>query len=82
MPLMLFIITDGKFVFGSAKPVPINPYNFKNPKKDMALSSLAGPGVNIVMALSVHPAPAGCPAAASRSIPEGRLGLVCAAASA
>ena len=51
MPLMLFIVTDGKFVFGSAKPVPINPYNFKNPKRDMALSSLAGPGVNIVMAL-------------------------------
>lgn len=51
MPLMLFIVTDGKFVFGSAKPVPINPNNFKNPKRDMALSSLAGPGVNFVMAL-------------------------------
>jgi Zn-dependent protease len=51
MPLMLFIITDGRFVFGSAKPVPINPYNFKNPKRDMALSSLAGPLVNLAMAL-------------------------------
>jgi len=51
MPLMLFILTDGKFVFGSAKPVPINPYNFKDPKKGMALSSLAGPGVNLSMAL-------------------------------
>jgi Zn-dependent protease len=51
MPLMLFIVTDGKFVFGSAKPVPINPYNFRHPKRDMALSSLAGPGVNIAMAL-------------------------------
>ncbi len=39
-------------IFGYAKPVPINPYNFKNPKKDMALSSLAGPAVNILMALS------------------------------
>jgi len=51
MPILLFVITNGRFVFGSAKPVPINPYNFKNPKKDMALSSLAGPGVNLIMAV-------------------------------
>jgi Zn-dependent protease len=51
MPLLLFVLTSGKMVFGYAKPVPINPYNFKHPKKDMALSSLAGPGINIVMAL-------------------------------
>lgn len=51
MPLMLFVITDGRMVFGYAKPVPINPYNFKDPKKDMALSSLAGPGINIIMAI-------------------------------
>jgi Zn-dependent protease len=31
MPLMLFVFTDGRFVFGFAKPVPINPYNFRNP---------------------------------------------------
>lgn len=52
MPLLLFVLTNGRFVFGSAKPVPINPYNFKNPKKDMALSSLAGPGANLIMAVS------------------------------
>jgi Zn-dependent protease len=51
MPLMLFVLTNGRMVFGYAKPVPINPYNFKDPKKGMALSSLAGPGVNIVMAI-------------------------------
>ena len=51
MPLMLFMLTDGRMLFGYAKPVPINPYNFKDPKKGMALSSLAGPGVNIVMAV-------------------------------
>lgn len=39
-------------VFGYAKPVPINPYNFKNPKKGMAISSLAGPATNIIMAVS------------------------------
>ena len=36
---------------GWAKPVPINPRNFKNPKLDMALSSLAGPVSNILLAL-------------------------------
>jgi len=51
MPLMLFYVTNGKMVFGYAKPVPINPYNFINPKKGMALSSLAGPGINLVMAV-------------------------------
>jgi Zn-dependent protease len=52
MPVMLFMISDGKFVFGYAKPVPINPYNFRNQKKGMALSSIAGPAVNLAMALS------------------------------
>ena len=43
MPLMLIIFTNGQFVFGYAKPVPINPMNFKNPKRDMAISAAAGP---------------------------------------
>ncbi len=52
MPLMLFVLTNGKMLFGYAKPVPINPYNFKDPKKGMALSAIAGPAVNILMALA------------------------------
>jgi len=36
---------------GWAKPVPINPRNFKNPKLGMALSSLAGPISNVLLAL-------------------------------
>jgi Zn-dependent protease len=52
MPLLLFFVTNGRMVFGYAKPVPINPYNFRDPKKGMALSSLAGPGINLIMALS------------------------------
>jgi Zn-dependent protease len=51
MPLMLIIFTDGKFVFGYAKPVPINPINFKNPKRDMAVSAAAGPITNIILAI-------------------------------
>ncbi len=38
------------FGFGWAKPVPINPYNFKNPKRGMALSALAGPVSNLLYA--------------------------------
>lgn len=38
------------FGFGWAKPVPINPGNFKKPKQGMAISALAGPVSNILMA--------------------------------
>jgi Zn-dependent protease len=38
------------FKFGWAKPVPINPYNFRNGRRDMVLVSLAGPGSNIALA--------------------------------
>jgi len=50
LPLMLVIATNGQFVFGYAKPVPINPMNFKNPRQGMALSAAAGPLTNIVLA--------------------------------
>ena len=36
--------------FGWAKPVPVNMNNFKNPKRDMALTALAGPVSNILLA--------------------------------
>lgn len=39
------------FKFGWAKPVPINPFKFKNRKRDMVLVSLAGPLVNFIIAL-------------------------------
>ena len=38
------------FHFGWAKPVPINPRNFKKPKRDFALTALAGPLSNLLMA--------------------------------
>ncbi len=52
MPIMLFVLTDGRFMFGYAKPVPINPMNFKNPRKGMAISAAAGPATNILLALA------------------------------
>jgi Zn-dependent protease len=51
MPLMLLVFTNGQFVFGYAKPVPINPMNFKNPKRDMAISAAGGPVTNILLAV-------------------------------
>ena len=50
--LMLIITTlSGKGSFGWAKPVPVNGYNFANPKRDGLLVSLAGPVSNILLAL-------------------------------
>ena len=39
------------FKFGWAKPVPVNMYRFKNPKKGMAVTALAGPVSNFLLAL-------------------------------
>lgn len=40
----------GGFVFGWAKPVPVNFANLRHPKRDMIYVALAGPGANLVMA--------------------------------
>lgn len=37
---------------GYARPVPVNPNNFRNPKRDMALTALAGPVSNLLMAFA------------------------------
>jgi len=45
---MLTYFTSG-FIFGWAKPVPVNPLNFENPNKDMAKVALAGPLTNLFL---------------------------------
>jgi len=50
IPAVLYVATGGAFLFGYAKPVPINFSRLKNPKRDMAWVALAGPGANFVMA--------------------------------
>ena len=50
VPVMLFILSNGAFIFGTAKPVPVNFYNLKRPRRDSALVSAAGPATNIVIA--------------------------------
>ena len=49
IPTALFLTTG--FVFGYAKPVPVDFSRLKNPKRDMAWVALAGPGANFLMAL-------------------------------
>lgn len=50
MPLML-IFAGSPFLFGYAKPVPVQFGNLRNPKRDMIWVALAGPASNLVMAL-------------------------------
>jgi Zn-dependent protease len=66
LPLMLFFA--GGFLFGYAKPVPINPNRLRNHRRDMVLVAAAGPGSNLILAvisaLLLHVAPS-LPAMAS-----------------
>jgi len=49
LPLGMYALTG--FMFGWAKPVPVNPRNLGNPRRDMAIVAVAGPLSNLVMAL-------------------------------
>jgi Zn-dependent protease len=51
LPLILLLSNTG-FIFGYAKPVPVNHFNFKNPKKDGLLVALGGPVSNLSVALA------------------------------
>lgn len=51
IPGMLLLMQAG-FIFGYAKPVPINWKNLRHPKRDMALVAAAGPGANLLMAVA------------------------------
>ena len=51
MPLLLYLATSGAFMFGYAKPVPVDYRALRNPKRDMAWVALAGPASNFVQAI-------------------------------
>ncbi len=50
LPAMM-ILTRFPVIIGAAKPIPIDPYNLRSPKKDMGLVGLAGPVTNLILAL-------------------------------
>ena len=52
MPLMLFFATSGQFLFGYAKPVPVNFSRLGHPKRDMIWVALAGPAANLFQAFA------------------------------
>ena len=49
IPLFMLLISN--FIFGWAKPVPVDPRNLHHPRRDMAFIALAGPLANFIMAL-------------------------------
>ena len=51
MPLMLYLATSGAFLFGYAKPVPVQFGRLRNPRRDMVWVALAGPASNLIQAL-------------------------------
>ncbi len=51
IPFGILLASGGAFLFGYAKPVPVNPFHFKNPRRDMAWVALAGPFANLLMAV-------------------------------
>jgi Zn-dependent protease len=51
IPVALLIASQGRFVFGYAKPVPVNNLNLRRPKEDMVLVAGAGPATNLVLAV-------------------------------
>ena len=51
LPLLCLIFPSG-ILLGYARPVPINPWNLRNPRRDMALVAVAGPGMNLLLAIA------------------------------
>lgn len=50
VPVAMVLLQTG-FVFGWAKPVPVNMRNLRSPRKDMAIVAIAGPVSNLIMAV-------------------------------
>lgn len=51
MPLLLYFSTSGAFLFGYAKPVPVDISRLRHPKRDMVWVALAGPAANFIQAI-------------------------------
>ena len=53
LPLMMIFLPFGvsRFMIGWAKPVPVNPHNLRNPRVDDILVSMAGPAMNLILAV-------------------------------
>lgn len=50
LPLLL-LLSGSPVIFGAAKPVPVDPFNLKEGRKDMSLVALSGPLTNVLIAV-------------------------------
>ncbi len=51
LPLIL-LISGSPIIIGAAKPVPVDPFNLRDGRKDLALVSLSGPLTNVILAIA------------------------------
>jgi Zn-dependent protease len=51
LPLLLLVVSQGRFMFGYAKPVPVAFARLRRPRRDMVLVAAAGPATNLALAL-------------------------------
>ena len=52
LPAALLLMSGGKYMFGFAKPVPVNFHNLRHPRRDMILVAAAGPATNLIIAVA------------------------------
>lgn len=50
LPVLMFLGSGGRFIFGGARPVPVDAFNLRDGIKDLALVSVAGPFTNVLLA--------------------------------
>lgn len=53
VPVVLYIVSAGTFFFAAAKPVPFNPYNLRLAKWGPAIVGVAGPAMNVLLAMCI-----------------------------
>ena len=53
LPLVLFLSSGGNFLFGAARPVPINYWALKDPKRDIIWIGISGPLANLILAFII-----------------------------
>lgn len=53
LPLLLVFMAPGGFLIGWARPVPVNSDNFRNPRSDDIMVTLAGPWMNLLLAVAI-----------------------------
>ena len=52
LPAAMLLMSGGQYMFGFAKPVPVNFNNLRRPRRDMILVAAAGPATNILIAVA------------------------------